>query len=73
MPLPPSNLVEPMSTDMELDLFLNPLLASPLRKKGKKKEVQSSNSEMDLFAPPLMAPLPASSGVLPQVKKEKGT
>ena len=52
--------------DEVLDLFSNPLLASPLGEEVKKKEVQSSYSELDLFAPPPVAPLP-----LKKVKGEK--
>ena len=53
---------EPPSSDEELDVLSNPLLASPPDKEVKKKEVQSSESEVDLFAPPPTAPVP--SGVI---------
>ena len=49
---------EPVSSDEELDVLSNPLLASPPGKAVKKKEVQSSDSEVDLFAPPPTAPVP---------------
>ena len=43
---------EPVSGYEELDVLSIPLLASPLGKEVKKKEVQSSDSQVDLFAPP---------------------
>ena len=48
---------EPVSGDEELDVLSNPILASPLVKEVKKKEVPSSDSEVDLFAAPSMAPV----------------
>ena len=47
-----------MSSDEELDLLSNPLLASPPGKEMRKKEAQSSNSEVDRFAPPPTALVP---------------
>ena len=55
---------EHVSSDEELELFSNLLLASPLGKEVKKKELQSFDSEVDLFAPPPTAPVPQ--------QKEKG-
>ena len=49
---------KPVSGDEELDVLSNPLLACPLGKEVKKKEVRSSDSEVDLFAPPPTAPVP---------------
>ena len=70
---------EPMSSDEELDVLSNPLLASPLGEEVKKKEVQSCDSEVDLFAPPPTAPVPqkkvkgkkALPSAPPQVKGKK--
>ena len=49
---------EHVSSDEELDILCNPLLASPPGEEVKKKEMQSSDSEVDLFAPPPTAPVP---------------
>ena len=49
---------EPVSGDEELDVFSNPLLASPPGKEVKKKEAQSSDSEVDLFVSPPTALVP---------------
>ena len=49
---------EHVSNDEELDLLSNPLLASPLGKEVKKKEVRSFDLEVGLFAPPPTAPMP---------------
>ena len=49
---------EPLSSDEELDLLPNQLLASALGKEVRKKEVPSSVSEVDLFAPPPTAHVP---------------
>ena len=51
-------LKQPVSGVKELDLLSNPLLASPLGKDVRKKEVQLSDLEVDLFAPPPTAHLP---------------
>ena len=51
-------LKEHVSSDEELDLLSNPLLASPPGEEVKKKDVQSFVSEVDLFAPPPTAPVP---------------
>ena len=49
---------KPVSSDKELDVLSNPLMASPPDKEVKKKEVQPCDSEVDLFAPSPTAPAP---------------